>query len=75
MFHSTFVFGLLVRRLFVFVAVYVIGGVLINKFLLHRNGVEVFPNINFWAQLPGLVRDGLRFVTCRSGSVAEYRHV
>ncbi len=36
--------------------VYIIGGVLYNKFAKGAKGVELIPNIEFWKELPGLVR-------------------
>jgi len=48
--------------LFVFAAVYLIGGVAYNKFQRHESGLELIPNIEFWREFPGLVQDGVVFV-------------
>lgn len=43
--------------------VYVVGGVLINRFVRQvREFPEILPNYAFWASLPGLMRDGALFV-------------
>jgi len=34
---------------------YLIVGILINKFSRMKNGREVIPNVTFWISLPGLV--------------------
>jgi len=44
------------------VVVYIAGGVALNKFARHKEGVEVIPNVDFWVMLPGLVKDGGMFI-------------
>jgi len=46
---------------FVTAFVYFVGGVLFNKYRRGLSGVEMVPNIGFWRDLPGLVRDGCVF--------------
>eukprot|EP01115_Flamella_aegyptia_P014930 TRINITY_DN8822_c0_g1_i2.p1 TRINITY_DN8822_c0_g1~~TRINITY_DN8822_c0_g1_i2.p1 ORF type:complete len:206 (+),score=58.06 TRINITY_DN8822_c0_g1_i2:390-1007(+) len=42
--------------------VYLVGGVIFKKVRMHAEGVELIPNVEFWTSLPGLVRDGFKFV-------------
>ena len=37
---------------------YMIVGVIVKKFVFKSEGMEVIPNHSFWADLPGLVKDG-----------------
>ena len=46
---------------FVSAFVYFVGGVLFNKYRRGMSGVEMVPNVGFWRDLPGLVRDGCMF--------------
>ena len=46
---------------FVGAFVYFVGGILFNKYRRGMTGTEVIPNIGFWRDLPGLVRDGCMF--------------
>ena len=41
--------------------VYFVGGILFNKYRRGLSGSEMIPNISFWRDLPGLVRDGCMF--------------
>jgi len=41
--------------------VYIVGGLLLNKFYRQKEGMEMFPNVEFWLQIPGLVKDGVVF--------------
>jgi hypothetical protein len=41
---------------------YLIGGVVYNKFVAHKEGKELIPNVEFWTALPGYVKDGHLFV-------------
>eukprot|EP01118_Nematostelium_gracile_P014498 TRINITY_DN5666_c0_g1_i2.p1 TRINITY_DN5666_c0_g1~~TRINITY_DN5666_c0_g1_i2.p1 ORF type:complete len:267 (-),score=52.28 TRINITY_DN5666_c0_g1_i2:56-757(-) len=56
--------------LLVVVVIYFVGGILFNKFKRGLSGVEVIPNVAFWGSLPGLVRDGFKFLfgKCRGKS-------
>lgn len=42
-------------------AVYIVLGCAYNRFKGGLQGVEAFPNINFWRELPSLVQDGITF--------------
>jgi hypothetical protein len=48
--------------LWVFVAVYFIGGAIFMATVKGARGVEVVPNLTFWTELPALIKDGFRFV-------------
>ncbi|XP_066302595.1 uncharacterized protein [Branchiostoma lanceolatum] len=47
---------------------YCVGGVAFNKFARGKGGRELVPNVYFWSELPGVIKDGFRFATstCRS---------
>ncbi|XP_059161705.1 uncharacterized protein LOC131944860 isoform X2 [Physella acuta] len=61
--------SILVILFFVFILVYLIGGVLFLKYVRKAQGAEVIPNVEFWKELPSLIKDGVLF-TCR-GCKAE----
>jgi len=44
------------------VAAYFIVGCLVKKFYMGASGLDIIPNVVFWAALPGLVKDGNLFV-------------
>ena len=46
---------------FVGAFVYLVGGILFNKYKRGLSGSELIPNIGFWRDLPGLVKDGCVF--------------
>lgn len=50
------------------IVLYLVGGVLYNKFKNHATGIELIPNVAFWIALPGLVKDGHLYIykKCRS---------
>lgn len=48
--------------------IYIVLGVLYNRFRHNATGIEAFPNIEFWKDLPSLVRDGIMFTW---GKVAQ----
>ncbi|XP_078378608.1 cation-dependent mannose-6-phosphate receptor-like [Oculina patagonica] len=49
---------------FVLLIVYIIGGILINKYKLGVESMpEMCPNYQFWAGIPSLIKDGVLF-TC-----------
>eukprot|EP01117_Protostelium_nocturnum_P007358 TRINITY_DN2633_c0_g1_i1.p1 TRINITY_DN2633_c0_g1~~TRINITY_DN2633_c0_g1_i1.p1 ORF type:complete len:253 (+),score=67.20 TRINITY_DN2633_c0_g1_i1:236-994(+) len=55
---------------------YFVFGVAINKFYLHKSGPEVVPNHSFWFGLPGLIRDGSRFIVIKAtGKETTYQTV
>lgn len=49
-------------------AVYIIAGVIINKFVREKSGTDLFPNKSFWVGLPSLIKDGFNFMLCRRES-------
>ncbi|CAG9863556.1 unnamed protein product [Phyllotreta striolata] len=57
--------------LFIVASVYLIGGALVLYFIRGARGAEVIPNVEFWKNLPGLVKDGIIFLLsgCRPNFV------
>jgi len=51
---------------------YLGGGIAFNKYKMGLTGVEAVPNIGFWRQVPGLVKDGVTFSAGQSKMAAEY---
>jgi len=47
--------------LLVVVVAYIVAGILFNKFKRQASGLELIPNFEFWAAIPGLVKDGFQF--------------
>lgn len=43
---------------------YFVVGIIILKFVQHKEGREVVPNVDFWAGLPSLVIDGMKYALC-----------
>ncbi|KAG5882995.1 hypothetical protein JTB14_033452 [Gonioctena quinquepunctata] len=43
-------------------AIYFVGGALILYFIRGARGQEMIPNVDFWKNLPGLVKDGVIFL-------------
>jgi len=60
----------------VLACLYLVVGILWNKYREQKEGVEVIPNIDFWASLPGLIKDGVMFtiskVSCAEGGGFSY---
>jgi len=54
--------SILLIVLLVLVVVYLIGGILFNKFRRQLGGIELIPNVTFWSSIPGLVKDGVLFI-------------
>jgi len=44
------------------VVVYIVAGVLVNRFLRHQQGLDLIPQKEFWFGLPFLVKDGFMFI-------------
>lgn len=44
--------------------VYFVAGIIILRFVQHKEGREIVPQHEFWFGLPGLVIDGLKYVFC-----------
>lgn len=61
---------------FVFLIIYVIGGLLINKYVRHKEGSEIVPNRDFWKDVPSLIKDGSMFTYQKiSGKGSEYERI
>jgi len=43
-------------------AVYLLGGVIVNRFVFHHEGLQMIPNVDFWVASPGLMKDGVMYV-------------
>ncbi|XP_078573465.1 uncharacterized protein LOC144860198 [Branchiostoma floridae x Branchiostoma japonicum] len=57
------------------VCIYIVAGVLINKYAREREGRDIIPHMAFWGSLPGLIKDGFLFVwasmPCRKKGYSE----
>ncbi|KAI8481405.1 hypothetical protein Bbelb_408400 [Branchiostoma belcheri] len=56
------------RQFFPALFLYCVGGVAFNKIVRGQSGRDLVPNVYFWSELPGVIKDGYRFATspCRS---------
>jgi len=45
--------------LFSAAVLYLIAGVIVNKFHFQKEGIEIVPNIDFWKEVPGWIVDGV----------------
>ncbi|XP_005111229.1 uncharacterized protein LOC101853507 [Aplysia californica] len=54
----------------ILVIVYVVVGIIIQKFMLHKSGKEVLPNYDTWSRLPRLIKDGIMY-TVRCGKTGS----
>eukprot|EP01120_Amphizonella_sp_Union-15-10_P014217 TRINITY_DN6821_c0_g1_i2.p1 TRINITY_DN6821_c0_g1~~TRINITY_DN6821_c0_g1_i2.p1 ORF type:complete len:223 (+),score=29.64 TRINITY_DN6821_c0_g1_i2:215-883(+) len=63
---------ILLILLFVVIIVYIISGILFNKFKKGESGMSLVPNLEFWKQLPGLVKDGALFIWSRGKHTPNY---
>lgn len=54
--------SILLILFFVFLILYLVGGIIYKKIVNGAQGKELIPNIEFWTSLPGLVLDGCAFV-------------
>eukprot|EP00794_Sanderia_malayensis_P003086 gene3086-3551_t len=62
--------------LLVLLIVYLVGGILISKFVFHKEGSEIVPNGTFWKGFPFLVKDGILFTYHKiSGKQGEYEKI
>lgn len=43
---------------------YFVIGIIVLKFAMHKEGVEIVPQHEFWTALPSLVIDGLKYTFC-----------
>lgn len=57
--------------IFVGLAVYLIAGITINAVAREKRGIEMIPNLEFWKDIPGLIKDGFNFVLCRNSGQYE----
>jgi hypothetical protein len=62
---------------FVLLVAYLLIGTLYMRFARGAQGAEMIPNVEFWGNLPGLVKDGVAFawrkITC--SPAPSYAHV
>jgi hypothetical protein len=61
--------------LLVLAVVYLVAGILFNKFKRQATGVELIPNVGFWTSLPGLVKDGALFIVHKITRRGQYQPV
>ncbi|GLV46017.1 hypothetical protein CBL_13418 [Carabus blaptoides fortunei] len=61
-YHGLSTGSVLVILLFVFAIIYLFGGATVLHFLRGARGKEMIPNIEFWTDLPLLVKDGAVFL-------------
>ncbi|XP_035688259.1 uncharacterized protein LOC118423991 [Branchiostoma floridae] len=52
---------------------YCAGGVAFNKLARGKSGRDLVPNVYFWSELPGTIKDGYRFATspCRGATAGD----
>jgi len=55
--------------------VYFIGGALFMKFARGASGKEIIPNVEFWADLPSLIKEGVMFVVNKARGRQNYSSV
>ena len=53
-------------------ALYLGVGIGVNRNKFGLRGVEAIPNIDFWRQLPGLIKDGITFSVGKATAAFEY---
>ncbi len=54
--------GLLMTLMFAALVLYFIVGALINKFKFQKTGIEIIPQVNFWKDIPFLLKDGVMLI-------------
>jgi 1,2-dihydroxy-3-keto-5-methylthiopentene dioxygenase len=67
--------SILLIILLVVAVVYLVAGVLFNKFKRQATGIELIPNVGFWTSLPGLVKDGVMFIVHKITKRGQYTQV
>jgi len=67
--------SILLIILLVLVVVYLVAGILFNKFRRQMNGIELIPNVTFWTSIPGLVKDGVMFIVNKVRGRGSYTQV
>jgi len=60
---------------FTLLGVYFIGGALFMKFARGASGKEIIPNVEFWADLPSLIKDGFMFIVNKARGRQSYSTV
>ncbi|XP_060606839.1 uncharacterized protein LOC132759130 [Ruditapes philippinarum] len=53
-----------------FASLFFVIGISIQKFVRKKTGKDVIPFVEFWIQLPGLVKAGVLLILCRSKQVS-----
>jgi hypothetical protein len=62
--------------IFVGFFVYMVAGILIQKFKFEQEGARIIPNYDFWSDLPFLIKDGFRFLINKcTGNAGGYTTV
>lgn len=56
------ILGLLALLLIPVFIIYWPVGIIVNKFIRKKEGIEIVPNVTFWKDLPFLVKDGFLFL-------------
>jgi len=57
------------------IVIYVVGGILFNRFKRQLTGIEMIPNVEFWISIPGLVKDGVMFLVNKITKRGQYTQV
>jgi len=52
--------------------IYLVAGILFNKFKRQLGGIEMIPNVEFWISIPGLVKDGVMFLINKITKRGQY---
>uniref|UniRef100_H2Z8L3 Cation-dependent mannose-6-phosphate receptor n=1 Tax=Ciona savignyi TaxID=51511 RepID=H2Z8L3_CIOSA len=60
--HSLSGGSVLLIIFFVLLFVYLVGGILYNRYKNEKTGLDMIPNREFWSSLPGLIADGVKFI-------------
>ncbi len=58
--------------LVVLIIVYVVAFVIFNKFKRQATGIDMLPHRTFWISLPGLARDGGKFLVAKVTGKSGY---
>jgi len=54
---------------------YIVGGVVVNKFVRHQDGIALLPNVEFWKGVFGLTKDGVMFIFRKITGRSAYQQV
>lgn len=66
--HSAFI---ILRGLIIFFCIYIIIGAIIMAKYYNADGIDRIPHLGFWMAYPGLVVDGIAYVSDRMGCEVE----